>query len=384
MKSRHLDYVRQIDPAGLARRRSLWDVLHIDPWMFLFLLMLTIYGLFVLYSGSGMDMGAVRKQGTFFLIAYTAMFVVAQLPMHWYRRLAPVFYVLGVFLLLLVPFIGVGAKGAVRWLEIPGVIRFQPSEIMKTAMPLTVAWWLTRQHLPPSFLQIVSTVILIFVPVLLVASQPDLGTSILVASSGVFVLLLAGILWRYVFGAGLLLVAAAWPMWLWGLHDYQRNRILTLLDPERDKFGTGWNIIQSTTAIGSGGWEGKGWLHGSQSHLNFLPESHTDFIIAVLSEEFGLKGVLVLLAIYFAIISRGIYIAWNATSNFNQLVAGSLTLTFFIYVFVNMGMVSGILPIVGVPLPLVSQGGTSVVTLMIGFGFMMAIASDKQQFTREV
>ena len=384
MKSRHIDYVRQIDSAGLTRRRSLWSIIHIDPWLLLFLLMLTVYGLFVLYSGSDMSIASVKKQGVFFLIAYGAMFVVAQFPMHFYRRMAPVFYAIGIFLLLLVPLIGVGAKGAVRWLDIPGLIRFQPSEILKAAMPLTVAWWLTKKNLPPTFWHILATLVLIFLPVLLIASQPDLGTSILVATSGLFVLLLGGIFWRYIFGAVLLLVIAAWPMWQFVLHDYQKNRILTLLDPERDKFGTGWNIIQSTTAIGSGGWEGKGWLHGTQSHLNFLPESHTDFIIAVLSEEFGLKGVIVLMMIYMAIISRGLYIAWHATSNFNQLVAGSLTLTFFIYVFVNMGMVSGVLPIVGVPLPLVSQGGTAVVSLMVGFGFLMAVAADKQQFSREV
>ena len=382
MKSRHLDYVRQIDPSGLGRNRSLWDVIHIDPWMLIFLLMLTIYGLFVLYSGSDMSLASVRKQGIFFIIGYGAMFVVAQFPMHFYLRMAPLFYIMGVMLLLLVPLIGVGAKGAVRWLEIPGVIRFQPSEIIKASMPLTVAWWLTKKPLPPTFWHIIATMVIIFLPAVLIASQPDLGTSILVSTSGIFVLLLAGIYWRYVFGAVVVLFMAAWPMWQFVLHEYQKNRILTLLDPERDKFGTGWNIIQSTTAIGSGGWEGKGWLHGTQSHLNFLPESHTDFIIAVLSEEFGLKGVLILLMIYMAIISRGLYIAWNASSNFNQLVAGSLVLTFFIYIFVNMGMVSGVLPIVGVPLPLVSQGGTSVVSLMIGFGFLMAIASDKQQFSR--
>ncbi len=384
MKSKDRDYVRQIDPFGLARKRSIWQIIHIDPWLLICLVVLACYGLFVLYSGSDASMDSVKKQSIFFLIAFGAMTVIAQFPMHFYRRIAPIFYCGGVILLLLIPIFGVGAKGAVRWLELPGLPRFQPAEILKTAMPLTIAWWLTKKHLPPKLKHIVVALILIFVPVILIAAQPDLGTAILVATSGVFGLLLAGIFWRYVFGAVVLLVAAAWPMWLFVLHDYQKNRILTLIDPERDKFGTGWNIIQSKTAIGSGGWSGKGWLEGTQSHLNFLPESHTDFIIAVLSEELGYKGVLFLLLIYFAIISRGLYIAWSATSNFNQLVAGSITLTFFIYVFVNMGMVSGLLPIVGVPLPLVSQGGTSIVTLMIGFGLLMAISADKQQFTREV
>lgn len=384
MKYKDRDYVRQIDSYGLARRRSIWQIVHLDPWLLLALLVLTFYGMFVLYSASDFSYQALKKQGTFFLIAYSAMVAVAQFPMHFYRRITPFFYCAGIVLLLLIPVFGVGAKGAVRWLELPGLPRFQPSEILKTAMPLTMAWWLTKNHLPPRFKNIVGGLILLFVPVILIAAQPDLGTSILVATSGIFGLLLAGIFWRYVFGAVILLVAAAWPMWMFILHDYQKNRILTLIDPERDKFGTGWNIIQSKTAIGSGGWSGKGWMDGTQSHLNFLPESHTDFIIAVLSEELGYKGVLFLLLIYFAIIARGLYIAWTATSNFNQLVAGSITLTFFIYVFVNMGMVSGLLPIVGVPLPLVSQGGTSVVTLMVGFGLLMAISSDKQQFTREV
>jgi rod shape determining protein RodA len=384
MKSKSHDYVRQIDSYGLGRKRSWWAVIHIDPWLLLFLMVLTAYGFVVLYSAADMSVPTLKKQGTFFLIAYIGMLIVAQVPMHFLRRLAPMFFCVGVLLLLLVPLIGVGAKGAVRWLDLPGLPRFQPSEVLKTAMPLTIAWWVTKKNLPPSFAHIVGSLILIFIPVLLIASQPDLGTSILVAASGVFVLLFAGLLWRYIFGAVFAVLLAAWPMWHFMLHDYQKNRILTLFDPERDKFGTGWNIIQSTTAIGSGGWDGKGWLKGTQSHLNFLPESHTDFIIAVLSEEFGYKGVLLLLILYFAIIFRGLYIAWNATSNFNQLVASSVTLTFFIYVFVNMGMVSGLLPIVGVPLPLVSQGGTSIVTLMLGFGLLMAIASDKQQFTREV
>lgn len=377
------DYVNRIDSAGLAKRRSFWQTIHIDPWLLLFLLMLTVFALFVLYSASEKSLIAVEKQSTFFFTAYILMLIMAQLPMHFYRRIAPAFYLIGLFLLLLVPVVGVHAKGAVRWLEFPGLPRFQPAEILKSAMPLMVAWWMTRAHLPPSFKVILGALVIIFAPVVLIAYQPDLGTSILVASSGIFVLLLAGIYWRYIGIAGVLLISAAWPMWLWGLHDYQRNRILTLLDPGRDKFGTGWNIIQSMTAIGSGGWDGKGWLHGTQSHLNFLPESHTDFIIAVLSEEFGLKGVLILMLLYCAIIFRGLYIAWNASSNFNQLIAGSVTLTFFIYVFVNMGMVSGLLPIVGVPLPLVSQGGTSVVTLMMSFGFLMAISAERQQFTRE-
>jgi rod shape determining protein RodA len=220
-------------------------------------------------------------------------------------------------------------------------------------------------------------VVLVGLPSVLILQQPDLGTALLIAASGVFVLFMAGMGWRYIAGAAALAVASAWPMWMFVLKDYQKQRILTMLDPESDKLGAGWNIIQSKTAIGSGGWEGKGWMKGTQSHLDFLPESHTDFIIAVLSEEFGLRGVLVLMSIYMLILLRGFWIGIRAQSSFGRMVAGSVTLTFFVYIFVNMGMVAGLLPVVGVPLPLVSAGGTSVVTLMAGFGILMAISTEK-------
>ena len=207
---------------------------------------------------------------------------------------------------------------------------------------------------------------------------PDLGTALLIAASGLFVVFMAGMGWRYIFGAVALALASAWPMWTFVLKDYQRQRILTLLNPESDKLGAGWNIIQSKTAIGSGGWSGKGWLEGTQSHLDFLPESHTDFIIAVLAEEFGLRGVVLLLALYLLILLRGFWIGLNAQSTYGRILAGSLTLTFFVYIFVNMGMVSGLLPVVGVPLPLVSAGGTSVVTLLAGFGLLMAVAAEQR------
>jgi rod shape determining protein RodA len=215
------------------------------------------------------------------------------------------------------------------------------------------------------------------VPAVLILQQPDLGTALLIAASGLFVLFMAGLGWQYILGAVVLAGASAWPAWMFVLKDYQKQRILTMLDPESDKLGAGWNIIQSKTAIGSGGWEGKGWMSGTQSHLDFLPESHTDFIIAVLSEEFGLRGVLVLMSIYLLILLRGFWIGIRAQSSFGRMMAGSLTLTFFVYIFVNMGMVAGLLPVVGVPLPLVSAGGTSVVTLMAGFGVLMAISTEK-------
>ncbi|NRB37576.1 MAG: rod shape-determining protein RodA [Pseudomonadales bacterium] len=376
------DYVRQINADGFRKKQGFWQSINLDPWLLLLLVTLTICGLFLLYSASDYKIPTLKRQLTFYVIAYTVMIIIAQVPMLFFRRIAPFLYIIGVLLLLAVLLFGSGAKGAQRWLDIPGIIRFQPSEILKLVMPLTVAWYLSSRILPPSFKHVVAVMVLVMLPTIMIAAQPDLGTSILIASSGLFVLLLAGLSIWYIVSAVVLGISAAWPMWMFGLREYQKGRILTLLDPERDKLGAGWNIIQSKTAIGSGGFNGKGYLQGTQSQLNFLPESHTDFIIAVLAEEFGLIGVMLLLGLYLCIIIRGLMICWMADTTFNKLVAGSVTLTFFVYIFVNMGMVSGILPVVGVPLPLVSQGGTSIVTLMAGFGLLMAISSDKQQFSR--
>ena len=362
---------------GLVQRPSIWQRLHIDLPLLLLLLLLTIAGLFVLYSASGKDMGTVIRQGRFFLIAYVVMFIIAQFDLERIKRWAPPAYVAGVILLILVPIIGVGAKGAQRWLSLGG-FRFQPSEIMKVVLPMAVAWYFSKRALPPSFRHVIISLAIVFIPTLLIAKQPDLGTSILIAASGLFVLFLAGISWSYIFSAVGLLIVGAYPIWQFVLHGYQKQRILTMLNPESDKLGAGWNIIQSKTAIGSGGFEGKGWLNGTQSQLDFLPESHTDFIIAVLAEELGLQGVLLLMGLYLLIICRGLWIGLKAQHCFGRLLAGSVTLTFFVYIFVNMGMVSGLLPVVGVPLPLVSQGGTSVVTLMIGFGLLMAISTEKR------
>jgi rod shape determining protein RodA len=372
------DYLRQMPHQGsadLARRPSAIRRFHIDVPLLLLLLALTVYGLFVLYSGSGKDMGAVVRQGRYFLLAYAVMFIVAQLSLGRIMRWAPWLYVVGLGTLVAVMLVGVGAKGAQRWLSLGG-FRFQPSEILKLVLPLTVAWYLADRTLPPRFMHIMVALLLIALPAALILQQPDLGTALLIAASGLFVLFVAGMGWRYIFGAVVLAGASAWPAWMFVLKDYQKQRILTMLDPESDKLGAGWNIIQSKTAIGSGGWEGKGWMNGTQSHLDFLPESHTDFIIAVLSEEFGLRGVLVLLGIYVLILLRGFWIGVRAQSSFGRMIAGSLTLTFFVYIFVNMGMVAGLLPVVGVPLPLVSAGGTSVVTLMAGFGILMAISTE--------
>ena len=378
------DYVRQMPHQGsqdLARPPSTSSRLHIDIPLLLLLLALTGYGLFVLYSASGQNMGAVVRQGRYFLVAYVIMILGAQVSLQRYMRWAPWLYLIGVATLLAVMFFGVGAKGAQRWLSIGG-FRFQPSEIMKLVVPLAVAWYLADRILPPRLIFVAVSLALVGLPALLILQQPDLGTALLIAASGLFVLFLAGIGWSYIVGAVGLAAASAWPAWQFVLKDYQKQRILTMLDPESDTLGAGWNIIQSKTAIGSGGWDGKGWLKGTQSQLDFLPESHTDFIIAVLAEEHGLRGVLMLMGLYLLILLRGFWIGLRAQTSFGRMMAGSLTLTFFVYIFVNMGMVAGLLPVVGVPLPLVSAGGTSVVTLMAGFGILMAVSTEKPMVAR--
>jgi rod shape determining protein RodA len=375
----HSDFVRQMPLGGNASlQKSLWHRLHLDPALLFLLLIISGFGLFVLYSASGQSVETVKRQGAFFMIAYTAMFFVAQINVDMMRRWSPFVYVLGVLLLVAVLFGGTVGKGAQRWLQIGG-FRFQPSEIMKLIMPLATAWFLSSRILPPRIRVVLISLAIAMVPAVLIFKQPDLGTAILVAASGLFCLFFAGLGWRYVIAAGGLAAIAAPIMWFFVMHDYQKRRVLTLFDPESDRLGSGWNIIQSMTAIGSGGIEGKGWLQGSQSALNFLPESHTDFIIAVLAEEFGLLGVIALLVMYSLILVRGIVIGMSAQSTFARLVAGAITSTFFVYVLVNMGMVSGILPVVGVPLPLVSQGGTSLVTLMMGFGILMAISTEQRR-----
>ncbi len=365
----------------LSKARGWWSYTHLDGWLLFFLLLLAGYGLFVFYSASGQSAAALQRQVIRYLIAFGVMAVVAFLDPRYLRRWAPLFYLLGLGLLIAVLVVGVGAKGAQRWIGIPGLPRFQPSEVMKLVVPIMLAAYFAEKPLPPSIRHCAVMLVLIVVPVLLIAKQPDLGTSLLIASSGVFVLLLSGIRWKVVFSLGAAVAAAAPLLWL-VMRDYQKQRVLTFLNPESDPLGAGWNIIQSKTAIGSGGIHGKGWLQGTQSQLDFLPESHTDFIIAVLAEELGFIGVLLLIMLYLCIIGRGLWIASQAQDTFGRLLAGSLTLTFFVYVFVNIGMVSGILPIVGVPLPLVSYGGTSSVTLLAGFGILMSIHTHKKMLLR--
>ncbi|WP_404368585.1 rod shape-determining protein RodA [Marinobacter sp.] len=365
----------------LSGARSPWAMLHLDPVLLVLLLALVSFGLFILYSGADSEIALVKAQGMRIGLAFLVMVLFAQLDPAVYRRWAPWLYVAGLAGLVAVLLVGVGAKGAQRWLALPGLPRFQPSELMKLVVPMMAAWYLSRHFLPPRLSRVALALVLVFLPMALIIQQPDLGTSVLVAAAGVFVVFFAGISWRIV-GAFFAMVSVAAPlMWFFVMRDYQKQRVLTLLDPESDPLGAGWNIIQSKTAIGSGGWSGKGWLQGTQSHLEFLPESHTDFIVAVLAEEFGFLGILGLLALYLLIILRCLYIAVNAQDSFSRLLAGALTMTFFIYIFVNVGMVSGLLPIVGVPLPLISYGGTSIVTLMAAFGILMSIHTHRRMIT---
>lgn len=365
-----------------SNQQSILNKIHIDGWLLLGLLILMSVGLVTIFAAGGQDWGLIQRQVIRLGVALTVMFALAQVPPLAYKRLSIYFYIVGVLLLVGVLFFGVMGKGAQRWLDL-GFVRFQPSEIMKLAVPMMIAWYISRFNLPPKNIPVLIGFILVGIPTLLIAKQPDLGTSLLIASSGIFALFLAGMGWRLI-GFITLAASAFTPiMWFFLMKEYQKQRVLTFLNPESDPLGSGYHIIQSKIAIGSGGMEGKGWLHGTQSQLEFLPERHTDFIFAVFSEEFGLIGVIGLLCIYAFIVVRGMIIAMRAQEGYTKLLAGSITLTFFVYVFVNMGMVSGILPVVGVPLPLVSYGGTSMVTLLAGFGILMSISTQKRLLSRE-
>ena len=355
--------------------QTLSQRLHIDSPLLFGVFILCIMGLGILYSASGEDIKLVSRQAIYMVFGFILMILVAQLPPFEIERWSLSIYLFGLVLLIAVWLFGVG-KGAQRWLDI-GLFYFQPSEIMKLAVPMVVARYLAHRTLPPHWGSIIIVVICIAIPVIMIARQPDLGTALLVAMTSLLVLLIAGMSWRLI--AFLLLIAASCAPILWHfMHDYQKSRILTFLNPEQDPLGAGYHIIQSKIAIGSGGMYGKGWLNGTQSHLEFLPERSTDFIFAVYCEEFGLMGVLLLLCVYSLIIIRGLYIAINAQKNYGKLLAAVCTFTFFIYIFVNMGMVIGQLPVVGVPLPLISHGGSSVVTLMLTFGILMSIHTHRR------
>ena len=358
---------------GMAR---LLKALRLDGMLLSGLVVVSLFGLFVLYSAAGDNTALWFSQLARIGIGFTLMIVLAQVPDHFLRMLSPAGYLLGLVLLVVVAIAGDIGKGAQRWLDL-GVIRFQPSEILKLAVPMMCAWFLNQRPLPPSPRDILVVLVVIALPVGLIAEQPDLGTALLVAAAGVIVLVLAGLSWRFVAGGTVVFGAAVPVIWHF-MHEYQRQRVMTLLDPESDALGAGYHIIQSQIAIGSGGVFGKGWMNGSQAQLEFLPERSTDFIFAVIGEELGLLGLVALLAAYLFVVGRGIYMSLQCRDAFARLLAGSIALTFFVYACVNAGMVMGLLPVVGVPLPLVSYGGTSFVTLMAGFGILMSLHSSRK------
>ncbi|QOI53943.1 peptidoglycan glycosyltransferase MrdB [Rouxiella badensis] len=365
------------------QKGSLWTKMHIDITMLLIVLALLVYSAFVIWSASGQDVGMMERKLAQIAGGLVIMLVLAQVPPRVYESWAPYIYIFCIFLLVLVDVFGQVSKGAQRWLDL-GFVRFQPSELAKIAVPLMVARFINRDICPPSLKNTAIALVLVFVPTLLVAAQPDLGTAILIAASGIFVLFLSGMSWKLIACAAVLVAAFIPILWFFLMHDYQRDRVMMLLNPESDPLGAGYHIIQSKIAIGSGGFSGKGWLHGTQSQLEFLPERHTDFIFAVLAEELGLQGVLVLLALYLGLITRGLVIAAKAQTTFGRVMSGGLMLIFFVYVFVNIGMVSGIVPVVGVPLPLVSYGGSALIVLMAGFGIVMSIHTHRKMLSKNL
>jgi rod shape determining protein RodA len=358
-------------------RQSLAWRLHLDLPLLAALLVVMAFGLVILYSAGGENESLMLRQITRLGFGFAVMFVLAQLPPRLYAKWAPAIYGVGVLLLIAVLVMGDVGKGAQRWLQFGG-FRFQPSEVMKLAVPMMVAWYFSERVLPAKKRELLVALGIVMLPTLLILKQPDLGTSLLIASSGIFAIYLSGVSWKMIFSFGVVGVLYAPLHWFFVMHDYQRERVLVYLDPERDPLGSGYHIIQSKIAIGSGGIEGKGWLAGTQSQLEFLPERSTDFIFAVLGEEFGFIGVLTLLLLYLLVIMRGMYIGTQAQDTFSRLLAGAIILTFFIYLFVNIGMVTGLLPVVGLPLPLVSYGGTSMVTLLAGFGMLMSIYTHRK------
>ncbi len=359
-----------------ARPTGLLAWLHLDLPLLTGLMLLSGVGLLILYSAGDQELALIQRQLVRLGIAFGVMIILAQIHITHLRRWSPWLYIAGVLMLVAVIFFGQTGKGAQRWLDL-GFFRFQPSEMMKLALPMMIAWYLAEKRLPPKRRRLLAAAIMTLIPVLLIAKQPDLGTALLVASAGICILFLAGIGWQLISVFAVSMAALGPVIWFF-MHDYQKRRVLTFLNPENDPLGAGYHIIQSKIAIGSGGLTGKGWLNGTQSHLEFLPERHTDFVFAVISEEFGLIGVAALLALYFFIILRGLYIATQAQDTFSRLLGGALTLVFFVYLFVNIGMVSGVLPVVGVPLPLISYGGTSLVTILAGFGILMSIHTHRK------
>lgn len=355
-------------------KRLIWQ--PIDPWLFYAMLIIYVMSLFLLYSADGQDIGRLESKTLHTVIGFALIWLIARTKPQTLAKFAPPAYLLGVLMLVGVHFFGVTVNGSTRWLNLG--IRIQPSEIMKIALPMMVAWYLQRNSGNLRWHHYLTATVIVMVPVFLILKQPDLGTATLIMASGLFVVFFAGLPWKVILAALVAAVAALPLMWNYVMHDYQKTRVLTLLDPTKDPLGDGYHIIQSMIAIGSGGIWGKGWLNGTQTHLDYIPESTTDFIFAVYGEEFGLTGNLLLLFVYLIILARGLYIAAQAPNLYSRTLAGALTMTFFCYAFVNMGMVSGILPVVGVPLPLVSYGGTATLSIMTILALLMGIANQKK------
>ncbi|HFC8537497.1 TPA: rod shape-determining protein RodA [Neisseria bacilliformis] len=355
-------------------KRLIWQ--PIDPWLFYAMLIIYVMSLFLLYSADGQDIGRLESKTLHTVIGFALIWLIARTKPQTLAKFALPAYLLGVLMLVGVHFFGVTVNGSTRWLNLG--IRIQPSEIMKIALPMMVAWYLQRNSGNLRWHHYLTATVIVMVPVFLILKQPDLGTATLIMASGLFVVFFAGLPWKVILAALAAAVAALPLMWNYVMHDYQKTRVLTLLDPTKDPLGDGYHIIQSMIAIGSGGVWGKGWLNGTQTHLDYIPESTTDFIFAVYGEEFGLIGNLLLLAVYLIILARGLYIAAQAPNLYSRTLAGALTMTFFCYAFVNMGMVSGILPVVGVPLPLVSYGGTATLSIMTILALLMGIANQKK------
>lgn len=350
---------------------SFWDKIHLDPWLLILLLLNAALGLVVLYSASAQDWTMVGRQAISFGIGFFILVLFAQIPPRIYQSISPYIYGLGILALIMVLVFGETRLGAKRWITIPGIGSMQPSELMKFAMPLMVAWYITRNPLPPKFKHIIIALIIMVVPFALVALQPDLNIGLIIP--GIFILFLSGMSWRLILACLSVFAISAPLLWTFVLQTYQKKRILTMFDPESDALGAGWNIIQSKIAIGSGGLSGKGFLEGTQSHLGYLPEHHTDFIMSTYAEEFGFIGFIILLLIYIGIIFRCFIISLNSFHNFGRLFTAAIALTLFFFIFLNAGMASGILPVTGDPLPFMSYGGTAVIALLASFGIIMSI-----------
>lgn len=359
------------DGRSIKHDSSRWAKLHLDPWLLCFLILNAVLGLLVIYSASAQDMGMVFRQATSFAVGFIVMMICAQIPPKVYQAISPYFFIFAVILMVLVLVVGETRMGARRWISLPGIGSMQPSEFMKFAMPLMMAWYFAGRAFPPKFMHIVISLGIMMLPFLLAALQPDLNLGLLIP--GVCVIFLSGISWRLIALACGALAVVSPLLWMFFLQEYQKKRVLTLFDPESDALGAGWNIIQSKIAIGSGGLMGKGFTEGTQSHLGYLPEHHTDFIMSTYAEEFGFIGVFLLFSLFAAIIIRCLIIGMNSFHNFGRLYAGAVGLTFFFFVLLNSGMVSGILPVTGDPLPLMSYGGTAVITMLASMGIVMSI-----------